>query len=186
MSELEKRLNNFLSENRQPPVISQLTPDASTREYFRVLWHAQPAIACVYPFNDLCLGQFEACLDVTAVFLDAGLPVARIFASDARQQIIIHEDFGDMILRDVLENSDAATRENYLNEAIELIARIQAVTPRAFEAGSIASRLKFDFEKLSWELDFFTTHYFTTLQKNPLNETDAGLLKTELDEVAME
>jgi N-acetylmuramate 1-kinase len=186
MSDLEKRLNDFLTRNNQPSVLSQLTPDASTREYFRVRWHDKPAIACVYPFNELCRGQFEACLDVTGVFLNADLPVARIFASDAAQGIIIHEDFGDVILRDVLENSDAAARENYLNEAIQLIAKIQAVTPKAFEAGSIASRLAFDFEKLSWELDFFTTHYFTTLQKNPLNETDAELLKTELGEVAKE
>ena len=112
--------------------------------------------------------------------------MARIFAADQQQQIIIHEDFGDTILRPVLENADAATRENYLHEAIKLIARIQAVTPRAFAAGSIASRLAFDFEKLSWELDFFTTHYFTTLQKNPLHEADAKALKTELDEVAKE
>ena len=186
MLDLEKRLNEFLTRNNQPPAVSQLTPDASTREYFRVVWHETPAIACVYPFNDLCLGQFEACLDVTGLFLSAGLPVARIYASDAVEQIVIHEDFGDVILRNVLEASDEAMRENYLNEAIRLIARIQAVTPRAFETGSIASRLKFDFEKLSWELDFFTTHYFTTLMKNPLSETDARLLKAELDEVARE
>lgn len=186
MSDIENRLNDFLTENKQPPVISKLTPDASTREYFRVRWHETPAIACVYPFNELCIGQFEACLDVTGVFLSAGLPVAEIFASDAEKRIIIHEDFGSTILRDVLENSDAAARENYLNEAIRLIAKIQSITPQAYKAGSIASRLAFDFEKLAWELDFFTTHYFTTLQKNPLNENDSLLLKTELDEVAKE
>lgn len=186
MSELEKRLNDFLSQNDQPPAISELTPDASTREYFRVIWHETPAIACVYPFNDLCQGQFDACLDVTKVFRDSGLPVAEIYASDAMQNIIIHEDFGDTILRNVLENSDEEIRENYLNEAIKLIAKIQAATEKAFHDNSIASRLSFDFEKLSWELDFFTTHYFTTLKKNPLSETDAEILKAELDEVARE
>ncbi len=186
MSDLEKRLENFLTENNQPLEISQLTTDASTREYFRIRWSENSAIACVYPFNDLCKGQFEACLDVTNVFLTSDLPVAKIFASDALQGIIIHEDFGDVILRNVLENSDEAERENYLNEAIRLIAKIQSLTPKAFEMNSISSRLAFDFEKLSWELDFFTTHYFTTLRKNPLNENDSKLLKAELDEVAEE
>jgi hypothetical protein len=186
MSDLQTRLENFLIHHNQSTVLQQITPDASTREYFRVRWHENPAIACVYPFNELCKDQFEACLDVTGVFLSADLPVARIFAADSENKIIIHEDFGDVILRAVLEKSDEAARENYLNEAIGLIARIQATTPKAFAAGSIASRLKFDFEKLSWELDFFTTHYFTTLQKNPLTETDAKLLKAELDEVAKE
>jgi len=186
MSDLQKRLEEFLVQNHQTPALEQITPDASTREYFRVRWHDSPAIGCVYPFNELCKDQYEACLDVTGVFLGADLPVARIFAADDEKKIIIHEDFGDTILRNVLENADEATRENYLNEAIRLIARIQAVTPKAFAADSISSRLRFDFEKLSWELDFFTTHYFTTLQNKPLGEEDSKLLKTELDDVARE
>ena len=186
MSELEQRLREFLSQNNQPQEFTQLTTDASTREYFRVRWDDKPAVACVYPFNDLCKGQFEACLDVTGVFRSANLPVAEIYAADALKAITIQEDFGDVILRNVLETSDEATRENYLEEAVKLIARIQAATPKAFERNSIASHLKFDFEKLAWELAFFTEHYFTTLQKNPLPVTDSKLLKAELDEVAKE
>jgi N-acetylmuramate 1-kinase len=186
MADLQKRLEEFLAQNHQPPALEQITPDASTREYFRIRWQENPAIACVYPFNELCKDQFEACLDVTAVFLSAELPVARIFAADSEKKIIVHEDFGDTILRNVLEKSDDETREKYLYEAIRLIAKIQAVTAHAFAVGSIASRLAFDFEKLAWELDFFTTHYFTTLQKKSLNEVDAKSLKAELDEVARE
>jgi len=186
MSDLQKRLEEFLVQNRQTLILEQITPDASTREYFRIEWNGKPAIACVYPFNELCKDQYEACLDVTDVFLNAGLPVARIFASDDEKKIIIHEDFGKTILREFLDDSDEATRESYLNEAIGLIAKIQAATPNAYRANSIASRLAFDFEKLSWELDFFTTHYFTTLQKNPLGEPNSKMLKAELDEVAKE
>lgn len=186
MSEFRKRLENFLSAKQQPTNLTVLTPDASTREYFRIKWDADSAIACVYPQDDAGHAQFTACLDVTDVFLSDHLPAAKIYDSDAERGIIIHEDFGDTILRNVLENADQAARENYLNEAIRLIARIQAATPKAFEMNSVASRLKFDFEKLSWELDFFTEHYFTTLKKKPLSETDAKLLKAELDEVARE
>ena len=183
---LQQRLEDFLAENNQPSVISQLTPDASTREYFRVQWHEKPAIACVYPFNDLCQGQFEACLDVTNVFRLANLPVAEIFASDDLNKIIIHEDFGITILRDVLENSEEIERENLLNEAIKLIARIQAATPIAAEQNSIASRLTFDEDKLLWELNFFKTHYFESLMKSPLSETENKSLETEFIEVARE
>lgn len=186
MSDLQKRLDEFLIQNRQSTAFEQITPDASTREYFRVRWNETAAIACVYPFNELCKDQYEACLDVTNVFLSAGLPVPLIYASDDDKKIIIQEDFGDTVLRDYLQNADDETREIYLNEAIRLIAKIQAATAKALEMNSIASRLAFDFEKLSWELDFFTAHYFTTLQKNPLNETDAAFLKAELDEVARE
>jgi aminoglycoside/choline kinase family phosphotransferase len=182
------RLENFLKQHSQVVDIAPLTPDASLREYFRVNWNNQSAIACVYPFDDFGKNQFSACLDVTDVFLSSNLPVAEIFASDAEQGIIIHDDFGDKILRDFLiaETTDEKTRETYLNKAITLIAEIQNATKIAVEQNSVSSKLKFDYEKLAWEFDFFTKHYFTSLQKSPLDETDAKLLKNELDEVANE
>lgn len=180
------RLSNFLMQHSQSADMQPLTPDASLREYFRVSWNNKSAIACVYPFDDFGKNQFSACIDVTNVFLSANLPVAKIFASDTEQGIIIHEDFGDQILRDFLLSTDSQTRENYLNKAITLIAEIQNATTKAFELNSISTKLKFDFEKLSWENDFFTKHYWTSFKKSPLNETDAKLLKKELDEVAHE
>jgi N-acetylmuramate 1-kinase len=184
MSDFRQRLETFLTERNQSQNITQLTPDASTREYFRVSWNGETAIACVYPepFDQ----KEQSYLDVTKLFLSADLPVAKIYDFDENLGVIAQEDFGDVILREVLLNSDVETRENYLNQAISLIAKIQSATPKAFEQNSIASRLAFDFEKLSWELDFFTTHYFETFKKNPLNETDNKLLKAELDEVANE
>lgn len=185
-NDFRERLEKFLTENNQSSELEQLTQDASTREYFRVRWNGNSAIACVYPFNDLCKGQFEACLDVTSVFLSANLPVAQIFASDAAKGIIIHEDFGNTVLRDVLLNSDKETRDKLLDEAIGLIAKIQTATPKAFEFDSIASRLKFDEEKLLWELNFFKEHYFTSLKKQPLSFEDDEKLTAEFIEIARE
>lgn len=181
MTALE-RLHNFLIKNGQPLAIDALTPDASTREYFRIRWNDRPAIACVY--SELFKPEEHTYLDVTNLFLTASLPVAEIFAFDGSDGVIIHEDFGDVILRDVLLRSDAPAREEYLDSAIRLIARIQAATETAFKLDSIASRLSFDFEKLSWELDFFTTHYFQTLRKAPLDTVESARLKEELDDVA--
>ncbi len=44
-----ERLQNFLIKNNQESNIQILTPDASTREYFRVRWNNSTVIACVYP-----------------------------------------------------------------------------------------------------------------------------------------
>ena len=184
--DLKQRLEQFLIARNQPNKIAAITPDASTREYFRVSWNELPAIACVYPFNDLCHGQFAACLDVTNVFLSAGLPVAHIYAADEAKQITVQEDFGDRILRDVLLKSNAAEREDLINEAIILIAKIQAATPQAFELNSIASRLKFDEEKLLWELNFFKTHYFETYRQTKLSAADENRLNLEFTELARE
>jgi aminoglycoside/choline kinase family phosphotransferase len=183
MTALE-RLQNFLNKAGLPDNVEPLTPDASTREYFRIDWHGATAIACVY--SEVFVPEEHAYLDVTNLFLTAGLPVAEIYAFDGQAGVIVHEDFGDTILRDVLVGSDEKTREDYLNQAIALIALIQAATPRAYEMNSIASRLAFDFDKLSWELDFFTTHYFETLRHLPLGNTESTGLKRELDDVAQD
>src|SRR5882757_7691748 len=155
-----QRLEKFLAERSGASAINieQLTSDASTREYFRISWEPKTAIACVYPVqND---PQERNYIDVTNLFLSAALPVARIFEVDSDLAIIIHEDFGDKILRGVLESSQADEKEKWLHESIRLIAKIQAATDKAYELNSIASKLRFDEEKLLWELNFFKTHYF--------------------------
>ena len=184
MSDFQQRLENFLLNRNQPLDIEQLTPDASTREYFRVSWNGDTAIACVYPEPFVAADQ--SYLDVTNVFLKAGLPVAAIYDFDENLGVIVQEDLGDTILREVLENSDDARRNDLIDDAICMIAKIQAATPIAFMAGSIASKLKFDTEKLLWELDFFKTHYFETFKKEKLSEADDRALEAEFEELASE
>ena len=60
-------------------------------------------------------------------------------------------------------------REVFLEAAIEVIAQIQAATPKAFARDSIASRLAFDEAKLAWELNYFFEHYFGSLRGETLS-----------------
>ncbi len=184
MSDFRQRLEQFLSERRQTSEYSQLTPDASTREYFRVRWNDAAAIACVYPEPFIIVEQTY--LDVTYLFLLGGLPVAKIYDYDEKLGVIVMEDFGDRILRTILDESTPEKRDELLNEAISLVARIQAATGKAFEVDSIASRLKFDVEKLVWELEYFKTHYFETYKKQPLSAAESIALSKEFIELAAE
>lgn len=182
MSDFRQRLEKYLSETNQPVDIVQLTPDASTREYFRVSWRGATAIACVYP--EIFVAREQNYLDVTNLFLVSGLPVAKILDFSETYGTIILEDLGDTILRDVLLKSDIEKREKLLDEAIVLIAKIQAATATAFEMDSIASRLKFDEEKLLWELNFFKGHYFESFKKMPLSVADNKALTAEFTEIS--
>ncbi|MGI8787815.1 MAG: aminoglycoside phosphotransferase family protein [Pyrinomonadaceae bacterium] len=177
-----KRLDTFLIKNKQSGEIELLTPDASTREYFRINWKNKTAIACLYP--ESFTEREHNFLDVTKLFLACDLPVAEIYTFDGEPGVIVLEDLGDTILREVLQQS--GDKENYINKAISLIAKIQAATPTAYELDSIASRLKFDEEKLSWELNFFKTHYFETLKKQPLSAEINSALNEEFTELSRE
>lgn len=164
--------------------IYALTPDASTREYFRFPWKRKTAIAAVYPepFDP----NFHPFLDVTRLFTEAKLPVPEILVVDAENGIIVQEDLGDRQLRLVFESASEEEAESYVEEAVRLIARIQAATAKAYERNSIASRLAFDEAKLAWELGFFFEHYFGSLRGEKMSHGEAAELKAEMNDIAAE
>jgi aminoglycoside/choline kinase family phosphotransferase len=164
--------------------ISALTPDASTREYFRIPWRKSKAVAAVYPepFDP----EIHPFLDVTRLFTEARLPVPEILDVDPINGIIVQEDFGDRQLRRVFESASEDEREAYLEQAISLIADMQTATALAHERDSIAGRLAFDEAKLSWELEFFMEHFFKSLRGETLKHGDEAQLKAELNDVAAE
>jgi aminoglycoside/choline kinase family phosphotransferase len=178
-----ERLASYLERaGAGPEQIVALTPDASTREYFRIPWKRSTAIAAVYPepFDP----EIHPYLDVTRLFLEAKLPVPSIIDVDALNGIIVQEDLGDQQLRRVFEAASEDERDEHVEKAISLIADIQAATAAAYERNSIASRLAFDEAKLSWELDFFMEHYFKSLRRERLTHGEEAELRAELNDVA--
>jgi len=181
-----ERIETYLAgrENARPTEVVALTPDASTREYFRIPWDKGTAVAAVYPEPfDSAVHPY---LDVTRLFIECGLPVPRVYEAAGDRGIIVQEDLGNRQLGQVFEDVAAEEREGLLEQAIEIIARIQAATPTAYARDSIASRLAFDEPKLAWELNFFFEHYFGNYRKEQLGRPDAAGLKVELNDVAAE
>jgi aminoglycoside/choline kinase family phosphotransferase len=180
-----ERLSEFLEgQGSESQPIVPLTPDASTRNYFRIPWKKGKAVAAVYPepFDP----DFHPYLDVTRLFLDNGIPVPDIYAVDGQSGVIVQEDLGDRQLFRVYEEAPKDECEEYKERAVNLIAQIQKATNTAFERHSIASRLAFDEPKLSWELDFFVEHYFGSLRGETLRHAEAAELKAELNDIAAE
>ena len=186
LSSAHERLSEYLVRAKlDAGKILALTPDASTREYFRFPWKGRKsAVAAVYPepFDP----EIHPFLDVTRLFVAARLPVPEILDVDASHGIIVQEDLGDQQLRRIFEMASEDEREVYLERAISLIADIQAATPLAFERDSIASRLAFDEAKLSWELEFFLEHFFKSYRKETLKHAEEAELRAELNDLASE
>ena len=180
-----ERLDDFLStHDSSTRQIIPLTPDASTRSYFRVGWKRSTAVAAVYPepFDP----AFHPYLDITRLFAESDLPVPEIYAVEGTAGIIVQEDLGDRRLFHIYEDESEDRCEEYKEQAIELIARIQAATDKAIQVNSIASRLAFDEAKLSWELNFFLEHYFGSLRKETLRHAEKAELEAELNDIAAE
>src|SRR5688572_4922168 len=119
MSDFVARLQAFLQSRNNASSYQQLTPDASTREYFRVEWENGTAIVCIYP-EPFVAGE-QSYLDVTNLFIRSRLPVAPILDFDESLGAIAIADFGDRILREELLASGPERREALVDSAIDLI-----------------------------------------------------------------
>jgi len=184
LSASERVLKFLEAQGTRNKLIVPLTPDASTRSYFRIPWKKGKAVAAIYPepFDP----DFHPYLDVTRLFLESGIPVPEIYAVDGQSGVIVQEDLGDRQLFRVYEAAPQDECDEYKERAVNLIAQIQKATDTAYERQSIASRLAFDEPKLSWELDFFVEHYFGSLRGKTLRHAEAAELKAELNDVAAE
>ena len=184
LSSTDRLLKFLQSQGITDTQITALTPDASTRNYFRIPWSKGKAVAAVYP--DAFDPDLHPYLDVTRLFLSNDIAVPEIYAVDGANGIIVQEDLGDRQLCRVYEAASQEENESYREQAINIIARIQKATEGAHKAKSIASKLAFDEAKLSWELDFFVEHYFQSLRGEKLRHAEAAELKSELNDVAAE
>ncbi len=164
--------------------VQALTPDASAREYFRVPWGPGTALVAAYPEPfDAATQPF---LDVTRLFQTAQLPVPDIYEVAAQTGLVIQEDCGDCQLAAFYRTASEEALEDYREQAIGLIARIQGATQLARESGSCAGLLAFDEAKLGWELNFFQEHFFGSLRKEKLSYRESEQIGDELKELSVE
>jgi aminoglycoside/choline kinase family phosphotransferase len=171
--------------------IEALTPDASTRKYYRVCPEGKTDASYVIslypaPFNP----QDNSYLDVTRLFERTHLPVPRVVDVAGTEGIILQEDLGDRSLARWLSEAEAADNQagiaEMLQRATELIVRIQAVSELAATSGSVAGRLAFDEDKLSWELNYFFDHFFGSLRKHQFADGEEEAIKKDLRAIASE
>jgi N-acetylmuramate 1-kinase len=191
----EKRVRSYAARHfaaaPDAVLIQPLTPDASTRKYYRVSTAGAPAetlIVSLYatPFNP----QTSSYLDVTRLFERAGLPVPRVIDVAGTDGIILQEDLGDQSLAEWLtkaaERGDERGAAKMLCRAMELVARIQAATDLAVSSGSVAATLAFDEDKLGWELNYFFDHYFGSLRQHTFAPEEEQAIKADLRAIAAE
>jgi hypothetical protein len=191
----EKRVRNYAARYfgvaPEEVSLSGLTPDASTRKYYRIASRLRPDetfIVSLYPapFNP----HDNTFINITDLLRQAHLPVPQIIGVAGTEGIILQEDLGNHSLAQWLSEAqargDQAGADEMLRQAVELIARIQAATQLAHDLGSIASKLAFDEDKLGWELNFFFDHFFGSYLKLQLAPAPEAAIKADLQAVAIE
>ncbi len=193
--------------------ITKLTGDASSRSYFRAEADSSSSrvIVAIYgaPFDEneravARLAQAEATnpsarltfandpcahIEVTALLLEAGLPVPPVLATSGADAMMLIEDVGDLRLQDWLSgrpnSEDAEVIEAY-RHALELVVKIQDATELALGADSICSHLAFDEAKLRWELGFFFANYFNRYLHLRLDPSTSNAVQADFKALCFE
>src|SRR5918993_4580272 len=140
------------------PRIVPLTPDASDRRYFRILFPGASSIV---------LSLYATAFDVTKLpFVNVAtlmakmpVPIPEVLGHADDLGVLALEDLGDVTLQAHL---GAATPEEHAalyRQAVALIATLQRRGEELASTEYPPYQSSFDVEKLTWELDFFIKHF---------------------------
>jgi len=139
--------------------------DASDRKFFRLESKQINAICMKFPrWEGGYGGDPMSWLGMQSALVGIGIPVPRILCVDEQNACIWTEDFGDHFLNyrlgdRTLDMTDPECKPtfNLYREALDLLVQVQY--PRSHLFSHPAQGRAFDFEKLSFEMNFFVKHF---------------------------
>ena len=195
MKNMEAQLQSFVQQkDRVVQSIEKLPGDASTRHYFRVKAnHQLMVVMSMEPFAES--GKSVPFLAIQKHLFENGVDVPRVIDFDPEKGMILLEDLGDVtLLRRLHEVESVEEERKYFEKAIDALVQMHVhsgpskAKNEEERAGIEGFRLKFDVEKLMWEVNFTMEHFFLKHLQRKISEADLkaindGFIKicTELD-----
>ncbi len=153
----------------QPQAISALPESGSYRLYARISGSTKHAVAVYY--TDL--KENLAFIGFANHFRKAGIPVPEIYCSSADSLCYLQEDFGDLDLFEILQNSENSPfkdlRLELLEKVIEWLPRIQIEGHSGLDYDLAYPRKAFDKQSMLWDLNYFK-YNFLKLVRMPFDE----------------
>ena len=194
----EQGMQSFLERTQNIHSIEKLPGDASTRRYYRISTLDQRTrevrsliMMAMDSFSDK--GGEIPFLTIQRHLAGAGVDVPAVLDFDAKQGFILLEDLGDTTrLRSLQEVSDRNQERACFEKAIDGLVVLHTATGPDFatpdEKRLIEGfKLRFDVEKLMWEVNFTFEHFYEKHLQRTIKPADqevmnAGFLRicTEL------
>ena len=162
-----------------------LSGDASDRRYFRVISpDGGSSILALYAgpfeFHTLPFAQVSRLLERMQ------LPAPAILGHSDELGVVRLQDLGDITLLTHLDTVPPAERMAVYRQAVALIDALQRRGAEARTDHDLPYQLAFDVEKLTWELNFFVTHFIEGVRGAVLSTTDRRALDEEWAAIAGE
>jgi aminoglycoside/choline kinase family phosphotransferase len=182
------RIDQFLAESglrKRGAKVVPLTGDASDRRYFRVLLHDGPSqVFAVHP----AAITFEALpfVNVARLLSAMPVPVPRILGHSDPLGIVALEDLGDVTLQAHVGAAPPTEHAALYRQAVTFINTIQRRGAELASDRYLPFGVRFDLEKLTWELQFFIKHFLEAYRGASLSEPARAALSTECEAIAEE
>ena len=186
--EIRTRLLRYLHDSGDASrvrALHPLTPDASDRRYVRIerddrstfvlAVHAGPIEFARMPFAK-----------VAALLAQMPIPAPAVLGHSDALGVIALEDLGDVTLQAHLVSAAPAERRARYEEAVALLVQLQRRGADLASGGDGPYALAFDVEKLTWELDFFATHFLEAHRQVSLTAAESAALREEFAALASE
>jgi aminoglycoside/choline kinase family phosphotransferase len=186
--EIRDRIDQFLTETglaAKGAKVVPLTGDASDRRYYRVLVPREPSqVLAVHPGPvDFVRQPF---VNVAGLLNAMPVPVPRILSHSGPLGIMALQDLGDVTLQAHLGVASRGEHASLYRQAVSHIATLQRRGAELASADYVPYGIRFDLEKLMWELHFFIKHFLEAYRGAVLSPSARERLVSELTVVAEE
>ncbi len=180
----QQPISDWLEKAKWVTSVSRIPGDASNRKYYRVKALEKSFILMkMESFAD----QKDSLpfLVVARHLLSSGVDVPQVLDLDAERGLILLEDLGDITLLRQLQGVSTSDGERHLYEkVIDSLVKFQVfASPRSGDGSIEAFRLRFDYEKLMWEVDFTIEHLYKTYLKRDLSAQALGQIRDGFSEI---
>jgi aminoglycoside/choline kinase family phosphotransferase len=162
-----------------------LTGDASDRRYFRII--PAEGASTVLALHTTAIDYASlAFANVARLLQNVPLPVPAILGHSDALGILALEDLGDVTLQAHLGAASPTEHAALYREAVELIERLQRRGAEMASNEYTAYGVRFDVEKLTWELNFFLRHYLEAYRGASLRDAERTAFDEEWSAIAGE
>jgi N-acetylmuramate 1-kinase len=193
LAKSEEELTGWIERSaHQIESVTKLPGDASTRQYYRVTSNAGGAkkehiLMRMESFGGDGAGQGMNLpfLVVQKHLASAGVDVPAVLDVDPTRGFILLEDLGDVTLLRRLQEVSSPDVERHLYErVIDSLVHLQVfASPGKRPADIDAYRLRFDHEKLMWEINFCIEHFYEKYLKRDLKSEDKKVMQDGFSEI---
>lgn len=178
-------IKTWLSCKKQIVDVTKIPGDASTRRYYRVETVSGLTLVLMRmdAFSDS--GDQLPFLVMQKHLNEAKVDVPQVLDFDPEQGMILLEDLGDVTLLKKLQTVSSPDTERHIYEkVIDSLVHLQVnASPSKKPASIEAYRLRFDFEKLMWEVNFTVEHFYKNYLKRSIQPGDLRIFEAEFGKI---